>query len=225
MNPNFSSTHKIENKRNADYDNSMNWMSLNNNDLELEKSNAELKENDLDNEMGHDFIKNNIYHTMIINNKKIDIHQYDTFPKTHLNSVYKLLSSELSEPYNIFLLKTILKNYSKIALMSLYNEECVGVVISKITTKCKNNEASTFGYICMIAVDKSVRKCGLGSYLLNESIKLMQNLYGINEVQLEAEATNIPTLRFYEQNEFIKVKRKPNYYLSGSDAFKLKKVL
>ncbi|WBY59299.1 N-acetyltransferase [Plasmodium yoelii yoelii] len=178
MNSNFSSTHKIENKRNADNDNSMNCMSLNNNDLELEKSNDELKEKDLNNEMGHDLTKNNIYHTMIINNKKIDIHQYDTFPKTHLNSVYKLLSSELSEPYNIFLLKTILKNYSKIALMSLYNEECVGVVISKITTKCKNNEASTFGYIW-----------------------------------------------FYEQNEFIKVKRKPNYYLSGSDAFKLKKVL
>ncbi|SCN62167.1 acetyltransferase, putative [Plasmodium chabaudi chabaudi] len=225
MTPNLSSIHKIENKRDADCDNSMNRVSLNNNDLELEKSNDELKGDDLDNEMGGDLIKNNIYHTMIINNKKIDIHQYDTFPKAHLNSVYKLLSSELSEPYNIFLLKTILKNYSKIALMSLYNEECVGVVISKITTKCKNNESSIFGYICMIAVDKSVRKCGLGSYLLNESIKLMQNLYGINEVQLEAEATNIPTLRFYEQNEFIKVKRKPNYYLSGSDAFKLKKIL
>lgn len=30
---------------------------------------------------------------------------------------------------------------------------------------------------------------------------------------------------FYEKNGFIRVKRKPSYYLSGVDAFKLKKKL
>ncbi|SOV75493.1 acetyltransferase, putative [Plasmodium sp. gorilla clade G3] len=169
--------------------------------------------------------KKDVYHTMFLDEKEIDIYQYRTFPKNYLNSMYNLLSTELSEPYNIFLLKTVLNDYGEIALMSIYEEQCVGAVISKITTKCKNDETITFGYICMIAVHKSIRSLGLGSYLLNESIKLMQNIYGINEIHLEAEATNYPTLRFYEKNGFIRVKRKPYYYLSGVDAFKLKKIL
>ncbi|KOB63527.1 hypothetical protein PFHG_05320 [Plasmodium falciparum HB3] len=148
---------------------------------------------------------------MFFDEKEIDIYQFRTFPKNYLNSMYNLLSTELSEPYNIFLLKTVLNDYGEIALMCIFEEQCVGAVISKITTKCKNDETITFGYIC--------------SYLLNESIKLMQNIYGINEIHLEAEATNYPTLRFYEKNGFIRVKRKPYYYLSGVDAFKLKKIL
>ncbi|GAW78983.1 hypothetical protein, conserved [Plasmodium gonderi] len=198
--------------------------SLGINELKLEKLDDKTREKQCSHN-NHDSLvnKNTIYQTAVFKNKQIEIYQYKTFPKNYLNSVYELLGSELSEPYNIFLLKTILKNYSEIALMCLYDEQCVGTVINKITTKCKNDELTTFGYICMIAVHKSLRSCGLGTYLLTESIKLMQNLYGINEVQLEAEATNKPTLRFYEKNGFIRVKRKPYYYLSGVDAFKLKK--
>ncbi|CRG98477.1 acetyltransferase, putative [Plasmodium relictum] len=196
---------------------------LNRTDIILE-NNDKSKENTHEQIYDNAIKKNAIYQTMIINKKKIEIYQFKTFPKNYLNSVYELLSEELSEPYNIFLLKTILKNYSEIALMSLFDEKCVGTVISKISTKCKNDdEPVTFGYICMIAVHKSIKGCG--SYLLNESIKLMQNLYGVNEVHLEAEATNNPTLRFYEKNGFIRIKRKPYYYLSGVDAFKLKKKL
>lgn len=216
----------MDNAKNENTNNCSNPLSLRTNDLKLEERDDKSKEHQSTNDNYEGLVNQNvIYRTAIFNNKRIQIYQYKTFPKNYLQSVYELLGSELSEPYNIFLLKTILKNYSEIALMCLCDEECVGTVISKITTKCKNDEPTTFGYICMIAVHKSVRSCGLGTYLLNESIKLMQDLYGINEVQLEAEATNKPTLRFYEKNGFIRVKRKPYYYLSGVDAFKLRKRL
>ncbi|CRG93374.1 acetyltransferase, putative [Plasmodium gallinaceum] len=196
---------------------------LNRTDIVLENTYDQSKENTHE-QFNNTIKKSTIYQTVIFNKKKIEVYQFKEFPKKYLNSVYELLSEELSEPYSIFLLKTILKNYSEIALMSLYDEKCVGTVISKISSKYKNDdEPISFGYICMIAVHKSIKGCG--SYLLNENIKLMQSLYGVNEVHLEAEATNNPTLRFYEKNGFIRVKRKPYYYLNGVDAFKLKKKL
>ncbi|SBS95568.1 acetyltransferase, putative [Plasmodium malariae] len=136
--------------------------SLKKTDLQLEMNEDVSKENANNDEMHSLLNKNTIYQTLIINNKEIAIYQYKTFPKNCLKSVYELLSSELSEPYNIFLLKTILKNHSEISLMSLLDDDCVGTVISKIITKYKNDEPTTFGYICMIAVHKSLRNCGLG---------------------------------------------------------------
>lgn len=61
--------------------------------------------------------KKDVYHTMFFDEKEIDIYQFRTFPKNYLNSMYNLLSTELSEPYNIFLLKTVLNDYGEIALM------------------------------------------------------------------------------------------------------------
>ncbi|VWU51411.1 N-acetyltransferase, GNAT family, putative [Hepatocystis sp. ex Piliocolobus tephrosceles] len=200
----------IDKSENEKVENCMNAFSPNTIDLEENINKLKKCENKIE-KSDAPVDKNIIYHTLTINNKEILIYQYKTFPKNFLNSVYKLLSSELSEPYNIFLLKTILNQYPEITLMSLCNEQCVGTVICKITTKRKSDELITFGYIC--------------SYLLCESIKLMQKLYNIDEVQLEAEANNDPTLCFYEKNGFIRVKRKPFYYLSGFDAFKLKKIL
>eukprot|EP00366_Plasmodium_knowlesi_P000131 XP_002257628.1 hypothetical protein, conserved in Plasmodium species [Plasmodium knowlesi strain H] len=181
MNADFVS---MDNAKNENTNNFSNPLSLRTNDLKLEERDDKSKEHQSTNDNYEGLVNQNvIYRTAIFNNKRIQIYQYKTFPKNYLQSVYELLGSELSEPYNIFLLKTILKNYSEIALM---------VLISKITTKCKNDEPTTFGYIC--------------TYLLNESIKLMQDLYGINEVH-----TLLP---------FV-----PYYYLSGVDAFKLRKTL
>ncbi|ANQ05743.1 Uncharacterized protein PCOAH_00001760 [Plasmodium coatneyi] len=215
----------MDNAKNENTDNCSNPLSLRTNDLKLEERDDKSKEHQSTDDNHEGLVnQNGIYRTAVFNNKRIKIYQYKTFPKNYLQSVYELLGSELSEPYNVFLLKTILKNYSEIALMCLCDEECMGTVISKITTKCKNDEPTTFGYISSCEINHKYENFPfLGTYLLNESIKLMQDLYGINEVQLEAEATNKPTLRFYEKNGFIRVKRKPYYYLSGVDAFKLRK--
>ena len=45
---------------------------------------------------------------------------------------------------------------------------------------------------------------------------------GCQEVVLEAEVTNGGALRLYEKLGFLRAKRLRRYYLSGSDAFRLK---
>lgn len=48
---------------------------------------------------------------------------------------------------------------------------------------------------------------------------------GCEEVALEAEATNSGALRLYQKLGFIRDKRLLRYYLSGSDAYRLKLLL
>ncbi|SBT30537.1 acetyltransferase, putative [Plasmodium ovale wallikeri] len=138
MTTEFPSINKSENEK---IENCMNSLLLNSTELELEKSKGKSKESaykvdetdahahaDADEHADGDGDDDGeridgpinriaIYQTLVVNNKEIAIYQYKAFPKIYLNSVYELLSSELSEPYNIFLLKTILKNYDEIALM------------------------------------------------------------------------------------------------------------
>ncbi|EDL43787.1 hypothetical protein, conserved [Plasmodium vivax] len=139
----------MDNAKNENTDGCSNPLSPRTNDLKLEERDDKSREHESTDDNHEGLVnQNGIYRTAVYNNKRIKIYQYKTFPKNYLQSVYELLGSELSEPYNIFLLKTILKNYSEIALMCLCDEECMGTVISKITTKCKNDEPTTFGYIC-----------------------------------------------------------------------------
>ena len=42
------------------------------------------------------------------------------------------------------------------------------------------------------------------------------------QVVLEAETTNASALRMYQRLGFLRTKRLPKYYMSGSDAFRLK---
>ncbi|KJP85364.1 hypothetical protein AK88_04991 [Plasmodium fragile] len=214
----------MDNGKNENTNNCSNPLSLCTNDLKLEERDNKSGEHESTDDNHKGLIKQNgIYRTAVFNNKRIQIYQYKTFPKNYLQSVYQLLGSELSEPYNIFLLKTILKNYSEIALMCLCDEECMGTVISKITTKCKDDELTTFGYICKRKKQKYINLAC--TYLLNESIKLMQDLYGINECHTAHDILIFVIIGFYEKNGFIRVKRKPYYYLSGVDAFKLRKII
>ncbi|SBS79935.1 acetyltransferase, putative [Plasmodium ovale curtisi] len=128
MTTEFPSINKSENEK---IENCINSLLLNPTELELEKSKGKSKESayKVDETDAHadacadgekinsPINRNAIYQTLVVNNKEIAVYQYKVFPKIYLNSVYELLSSELSEPYNIFLLKTILKNYDEIALM------------------------------------------------------------------------------------------------------------
>ncbi|EUD66590.1 hypothetical protein C922_02911 [Plasmodium inui San Antonio 1] len=108
----------MDNAKNENTDNCSNPLSLPTNDLKIEERDDKSREHESTDDNHEGVVnQNGIYRTAVFNKKRIKIYQYKTFPKDYLQSVYELLGSELSEPYNIFLLKTILKNYSEIALM------------------------------------------------------------------------------------------------------------
>lgn len=79
------------------------------------------------------------------------------------------------------------------------------------------------GYVAMLAVDKSLRRMGIGKQLVVRAIESMRE--SCFAVELEAENTNAGALRLYERLGFIRMNRMKRYYLHGTDAFRLKLVL
>ncbi|KAJ2827846.1 N-alpha-acetyltransferase mak3 [Coemansia erecta] len=77
------------------------------------------------------------------------------------------------------------------------------------------------GYIGMVAVGTAYRKLGVGSSLVKRAIEAMREM-GADEVTLEAETDNTGALALYERLGFIREKRLYRYYMSGTDAFRLK---
>ncbi len=73
----------------------------------------------------------------------------------------------------------------------------------------------------MLAVEKEHRKKRIGSTLVQLAIDLMIQDGG-QEIVLEAEASNKPALALYEQLGFSRDKYLFRYYLTGTDAFRLK---
>ena len=83
--------------------------------------------------------------------------------------------------------------------------------------------ADSLGYVAMLAVDKAQRRKGIGQGLVERVMATMaERCYAI---ELEAEHVNVGAIKLYERLGFVRTHRMRRYYLNGSDAFKLKKVL
>ena len=80
------------------------------------------------------------------------------------------------------------------------------------------------GYVAMLVVHPDYRHARIGTSLVARALGAMQAA-GAEEVVLEAEATNAGALRLYARLGFVRDKRLARYYLSGSDAYRLKLLL
>ena len=110
-------------------------------------------------------------------------------------------------------------------------DKLVGVVVCKIDTEDNliNGQpspnrisCSKSGYIGMLAVDKTQRKKGIGTYLVCQVIRRMRDLHGCSNIMLETEVTNKGAMRLYERLGFIREELLKNYYLNWNDAYRLR---
>lgn len=76
------------------------------------------------------------------------------------------------------------------------------------------------GYIAMLATQQEHRGKGIASKLVRMAIEAMV-AKDADEIALETEVDNVPSLRIYENLGFIRTKRLHRYYLSGNSAFRL----
>ena len=70
-------------------------------------------------------------------------------------------------------------------------------------------------------VERRLRKRGIAKELVNLGIQRMVE-EGCREIVLEAEVTNQAALNLYSKFGFIRDKRLHRYYLTGTDAYRLK---
>ncbi|KAK9861103.1 hypothetical protein WJX84_009583 [Apatococcus fuscideae] len=137
-----------------------------------------------------------------------------------LHLVRGLIDVELSEPYSIFTYKYFLHHWPQLCVLAFDGSSCFGTIV------CKLDQHGEFlrGYIAMLVVEQPYRKLGIGSELVKRAVKEMKDS-AADEVVLEAETNNHGALALYQNLGFIRDKRLHRYYLSGTDAFRLKLLL
>ena len=156
--------------------------------------------------------------------KTLTFTQYTDEDK-QLPEISTLIKQQLSEPYSIFTYRYFLNQWPQLTFL-VYSSgdedydgmgKCIGTVVCKLD----DHRGSFRGYVAMLVVAPEARKLGVGSMLVERALEVMHEM-GADECVLEAESTNIGALKLYENLGFIRDKRLRRYYLSGTDAFRLK---
>lgn len=138
--------------------------------------------------------------------------------ESDLLAIKELVEQFLSEPYSIFCYRYFCHTFPEHCFVakSADTQRLIGVVIGRRT----EHRGRQRGYLGMLAVSTACRGMGIGSELLKRLVESMRGL--VDEIVLEAEITNLSALRLYEKHGFIRDKLLTNYYMSGSNAYRLK---
>merc|ERR1712039_1166174 len=138
-----------------------------------------------------------------------------------LYALKNLVDKELSEPYSIFTYRYFVYNWPQLCFLATETvdgeEHCVGALVCKADLHKQNLR----GYVAMLVVEKRIRKRGIGKELVEMGVASMID-EGCCEIVLEAEVSNKAALGLYSKLGFIRDKRLYKYYLTGTDAFRLK---
>jgi len=129
-----------------------------------------------------------------------------------------LIEADLSEPYSIFTYRYFLNFWPQLTFMAMLGSSCIGCIICRLTVDSHGHRR---GYIAMLAVSPWYRQRHVGSHLVELVIAAMKREQA-DLIVLEAEQTNRGALALYEKLNFVRESRLVKYYLSGSDAYRLK---
>ena len=155
--------------------------------------------------------------------KKDDNFIYKTYPgEEMIEPIMDIISRYLSEPYPIYTYRYFLNLWPDCTICCYdkkNNNKFIGVIIGNCENK-KNNKKQ--GYIAMLAVEIEYRKKGIGKKLVLNLLKILKDIYDVNEYSIETEVDNYAALYLYESLGFIRTKMFSNYYLNGNNAYKLK---
>jgi peptide alpha-N-acetyltransferase len=106
-------------------------------------------------------------------------------------------------------------------------EEPIGCVLAKVdleevTDKNGKRLIVQTGYIGMLAVNKTHRRLGIGTCLIQKILKRMQ-IMGCTSVTLETELSNKSAQKLYQHSfGFMREELLVRYYLNWGDAYRLR---
>lgn len=160
-----------------------------------------------------------------------------------VEALQKMIETELSEPYSIYLYRHFAVDYPELTWIAEHDGQIVGCILGKFEDKVRGTgkkpegeevmeeDKATLtgrsGYIAMIAVLPTYRKKNIGKKLVHHFIA-ESRINNCDYVQLETEICNIGALRLYESkfisigSGFVRVKHHRKYYQNGNDAYTLR---
>jgi ribosomal-protein-alanine N-acetyltransferase len=118
-----------------------------------------------------------------------------------------------------------IENTSDPVLLGLANElegtsrSLLNSLVGSIKSILTRSYYGKVAHLVSIAVLKEYRRRGIGSRLLDETIKASIKYYDVESIYLEVRVSNIPAIRLYEKFGFKKVRLIKGYYMDGEDAY------
>ena len=121
----------------------------------------------------------------------------------HLDSVYIIETECFSHPWSKQSIENELNNDTSLFWVAIENNDVIGYIGMSVVID--------EGYIFNVAVDKSYRKKGVGTALINKLVT-----YGKKNnlcfITLEVRESNTNAQSLYSKSGFIKVGERKNYY-------------
>ena len=144
----------------------------------------------------------------------------DVMKLDDLGEVIKIEREAFSNPWNMkFFKEELIHNSFALYLTAKNDNELVGYV------GCWFKDHANEVHIVNLAVKKTKRRQGIGSYLIKEIVDMSKNL-NADTLTLEVRITNKAAIDLYKQLGFTKAGLTPNYYLDNDeDALLMKKEL
>ncbi|BCU70416.1 ribosomal protein S18-alanine N-acetyltransferase [Stygiolobus caldivivus] len=142
---------------------------------------------------------------------------------TDIDQIVKINRLALPENYPYYFFVEHLKEYGAAFYVADINGEVVGYIMPRIEWGFSNIKQVPSlvkkGHVVSIAVLENFRKMGIGTALLENSMKAMKGVYEAEEVYLEVRVSNSPAISLYKKLGFSEVKVLRHYYADGEDAY------
>jgi ribosomal-protein-alanine N-acetyltransferase len=138
-----------------------------------------------------------------------------------LEQVVALNRAALPENYMSEFFANLLRTYGELFLTAEIDGRIVGYVMCRIELGMPTGGAFGIikkGHVVSLAVDKDVRRGGIGYALMQEVLRRM-NGAGLKECFLEVRVNNEPAIKLYEKLGFRVVKKIAFYYSDGTDGY------
>ncbi|WWD19998.1 hypothetical protein CI109_104471 [Kwoniella shandongensis] len=150
-----------------------------------------------------------------------------------LRGIMSLVEQELSEPYNggfelvenntdfaVYTFRYFIIDWPHLAFLVFPNPHTPTPIATIVCKQDSHRGKTNRGYIAMLSVDRTWRRKGIASRLVQLAISEMAKR-GAHEVVLETEYDNAPSLSLYDRLGFLREKRLHRFYSNGKDAFRL----
>ncbi|QIW23092.1 ribosomal-protein-alanine N-acetyltransferase [Sulfolobus sp. S-194] len=142
---------------------------------------------------------------------------------TDVDQIIKINRLALPENYPYYFFVEHLKEYEAAFFVAESDDEVVGYIMPRIEWGFSNlKQLPTLvkkGHVVSIAVLEQYRRLGIGTALLQASMKAMKEVYNAEEVYLEVRVSNLPAINLYRKLGFKEVKVLRHYYADGEDAY------
>ncbi|BAB65224.1 MULTISPECIES: ribosomal protein S18-alanine N-acetyltransferase [Sulfurisphaera] len=142
---------------------------------------------------------------------------------TDVDQIIKINRLALPENYPYYFFVEHLKEYEAAFFVAEVDGEVVGYIMPRIEWGFSNlKQLPTLvkkGHVVSIAVLEQYRRLGIGTALLQASMKAMKEVYNAEEVYLEVRVSNSPAINLYKKLGFKEVKVLRHYYADGEDAY------